>query len=126
MVRMQTSGRATHSAFHPRPSRSWMPVNPSSRTESCERASRHNVSRCSAVSGLRLCGMVMLPIPAAVAASRTSSISGRCSSSTSLPIRASVAPTSTSAWANSTTRSRLVVHEICGSPELEQLTEALP
>ena len=50
-------------------------------TAACARTSRARVSRCSLPSGLRLCGMVMLPtVSPVVVGSRSSPISGRCSS----------------------------------------------
>ena len=49
-------------------------------TAALDLASRASVSRCSLASGLRLCGMVMLPTVPTGAASRSSPISGRCSS----------------------------------------------
>src|SRR6266536_2004647 len=60
-VSRQTSGSATHSAFQPRPSRSCCCAIPSASTPACALTSLATVSRCSLDSGLRLCGMVMLP-----------------------------------------------------------------
>ena len=45
-------------------------------TRALARASRASVSRCSLPSGLRLCGIVMLPTVSAVVGSRSSPISG--------------------------------------------------
>lgn len=114
-VSRHTSGNATHSAFQPRPSRSCSATMPSSSTDDDALASRASVSRCSPTSGLRLCGMVMLPTAVGLVGSASSPISGRCSSTTSPPIRASVWHSAASTNPNSAIRSRLVSQDMPGS-----------
>ena len=93
-ARLSSAGRprasATHSAFQARPSRSWSWTCPPAARRRAPGASRASVSRCSLDSGLRLCGIMMLLDDAGGAASRSSPISGRWSSITSLPMRARV------------------------------------
>ena len=70
------SGRNAHSVFQAAPSRSCSPTSPSSASPAAARTTRASVHRCSERSGLRFCGIVMLPTTPSVGASETSPISG--------------------------------------------------
>ena len=54
-------GRNAHSVFQAAPSRSCSPTRPSSASPAPARTTRASVQRCSERSGLRFCGIVMLP-----------------------------------------------------------------
>ena len=74
---LHASGRNAHSVFHAAPSRSCSPTRPSSASPAPARTTRASVTRCSERSGLRFCGIVMLPTTPSVGASDSSPISGR-------------------------------------------------
>ena len=76
---MAASGTASHSVFHARPSRSCSTTIPSRASPAWARTARDKVTRCSEISGLRLCGMVIEPTVPGVKVSLSSPISGRCS-----------------------------------------------
>ena len=113
---IEVSGTTSHSAFQARPSRSCSPTIPSRATPAWARITRDRVTRCSEISGLRLCGMVIEPTVPGVNDSRSSPISGRCSWYTSLPILPAVAEMAASSQMNSATPSRAVIHGTTGTP----------
>ena len=85
---------------------------------------RDRVTRCSEISGLRLCGIVIEPTVPSVKDSRSSPISGRCSWYTSLPILPTVAEIAASSQMNSATPSRAVSQGMSGAPRPEPGGEA--
>ncbi len=113
---IEISGISSHSAFQARPSRSCSHIIPSRATAAWARITRERVTRCSEISGLRLCGIVIEPTVPGVKDSRSSPISGRCSWYTSLPILPAVAEIAASSQANSATPSRAVIHGTTGTP----------
>ena len=115
-VNRHSSGKAAHSVFQARPSRSCSTIIDSRSSEASTRASRARVTRCSDRSGFRLWGMVMLPTAPGVNGSETSPISGRWSSRTSLPILPRVAQIMASTDPNSAIRSRAEIHGPSGRP----------